>query len=297
MLLLRQGAANHGRRPEFEPPWIGRPHVTALTLDRLGQREIANLIDHLTGNKPLPKTIRQDIIERTDGIPLFVEEMTKAVLESKSKDEGQQTTAAWIVEPGVTVALIVQTDSFSVVKTWLSCCHCAHAWQDDNFAFARLIFRKAAVAAVFFVVPRLYVAPEIRTIDFTGFSYSSAGICEAIASRILWLSTNAVLYWTPRSRVNWSAEWPFAPFIKIAMAARMSRISPACGSQKSFVTQKLPRRACGPQRYTRGLALALLVSPVIYYVTPPVYQWPPTSAEPLILLVGGDGLEPPTFCV
>ena len=80
-------------RPEFEPPWIGRPHVTALTLNRLGQREIANLIDHLTGNKPLPKTIRQDIIERTDGIPLFVEEMTKAVLEAKSEDNALQTAA------------------------------------------------------------------------------------------------------------------------------------------------------------------------------------------------------------
>ena len=80
-------------RPEFEPPWIGRPHVTALTLNRLGQREIANLIDHLTGNKPLPKTIRQDIIERTDGIPLFVEEMTKAVLEAKSEDDALQTAA------------------------------------------------------------------------------------------------------------------------------------------------------------------------------------------------------------
>ena len=80
-------------RPEFEPPWIGRPHVTALTLNRLGEREIANLIDHLTGNKPLPKTIRQDIIERTDGIPLFVEEMTKAVLEAKSEDDALQTAA------------------------------------------------------------------------------------------------------------------------------------------------------------------------------------------------------------
>ena len=80
-------------RPEFEPPWIGRPHVTALTLNRLGGREIANLIDHLTGNKPLPKTIRQDIIERTDGIPLFVEEMTKAVLEAKSEDDALQTAA------------------------------------------------------------------------------------------------------------------------------------------------------------------------------------------------------------
>jgi class 3 adenylate cyclase len=65
-------------RPEFEPPWIGRPYVTALTLNRLGEREIAAMIDRVTGNKALPESIRQDIIERTDGVPLFVEEMTKA---------------------------------------------------------------------------------------------------------------------------------------------------------------------------------------------------------------------------
>ena len=69
-------------RPEFEPPWIGRPYVTALTLNRLGEREIAAMIDRVIGNKPLPANIRQDIIERTDGVPLFVEEMTKAVLGS-----------------------------------------------------------------------------------------------------------------------------------------------------------------------------------------------------------------------
>src|SRR5262249_29944135 len=68
-------------RPEFEPPWIGRPYVTALTLNRFGDREVAAMIDGIIGNKPLPETIRQDIVERTDGIPLFLEEMTKAVLE------------------------------------------------------------------------------------------------------------------------------------------------------------------------------------------------------------------------
>ena len=57
-------------RPEFEPPWIGRPYVTALNLNRLGEREIAAMIDRVTGNKSLPESIRQDIIERTDGIPL-----------------------------------------------------------------------------------------------------------------------------------------------------------------------------------------------------------------------------------
>ena len=76
-------------RPEFEPPWIGRPYVTALTLNRLGEREIAAMIDRVTGNKPLPASIRQDIIERTDGIPLFVEEMTKAVLEAESEGDAR----------------------------------------------------------------------------------------------------------------------------------------------------------------------------------------------------------------
>ena len=76
-------------RPEFEPPWIGRPHVTALTLNRLGEREIAAMIDRVIGNKPLPASIRQDIIERTDGIPLFVEEMTKAVLEAEGEERSR----------------------------------------------------------------------------------------------------------------------------------------------------------------------------------------------------------------
>ena len=59
-------------RPEFDAPWIGRPYVTALTLNRLAQRDIETMIDSVVGNKLLPASIRQDIIERTDGIPLFV---------------------------------------------------------------------------------------------------------------------------------------------------------------------------------------------------------------------------------
>jgi class 3 adenylate cyclase/predicted ATPase len=81
-------------RPEFEPPWIGRPHVTALTLNRFGEHEIIAMIDRVTGNKALPESVRQDIMERTDGVPLFVEEMTKAVLEAESEGEAQRTTAA-----------------------------------------------------------------------------------------------------------------------------------------------------------------------------------------------------------
>ena len=81
-------------RPEFAPPWIGRSHVTALTINRLAQRDIDAMIDRVVGNKQLPASIRQDIIERTDGIPLFVEEMTKAVLEAESEGDARQTAAA-----------------------------------------------------------------------------------------------------------------------------------------------------------------------------------------------------------
>jgi class 3 adenylate cyclase/tRNA A37 threonylcarbamoyladenosine biosynthesis protein TsaE len=81
-------------RPEFEPPWIGQPHVTTLTLNRLGQREIAVMIDRVTGNKPLLASIRQDIVERTDGIPLFIEEMTKAVLEAGDQKDAERAVAS-----------------------------------------------------------------------------------------------------------------------------------------------------------------------------------------------------------
>ena len=81
-------------RPEFEPAWIGRPNVTALSLSRLGEREVIAMIDRVMGNKALAGSIRQDIIERTDGIPLFVEEMTRAVLEAESEGESRKTAAA-----------------------------------------------------------------------------------------------------------------------------------------------------------------------------------------------------------
>jgi class 3 adenylate cyclase/predicted ATPase len=81
-------------RPEFQAPWIGRPFVTALTINRLAERDIDAMIDRVVGNKLLPAHIRQDIIERTDGIPLFVEEMTKAVLEAGSEDAARRTAAA-----------------------------------------------------------------------------------------------------------------------------------------------------------------------------------------------------------
>src|SRR5262249_52739824 len=81
-------------RPEFSPPWIGRSHVTALTLNRLTRRDIDSLIEGLLGDRALPAGIRQNIIERTDGVPLFVEEMTKAVLDADGASEVQPAATA-----------------------------------------------------------------------------------------------------------------------------------------------------------------------------------------------------------
>jgi predicted ATPase len=89
-------------RPEFDPPWVGPPHVTALTINPLVERDVGAIIDRLVGNKLIPASIRQDIIERTDGIPLFIEEMTKAVLEAEGERDASRTVAAF---PSPTLAV------------------------------------------------------------------------------------------------------------------------------------------------------------------------------------------------
>jgi class 3 adenylate cyclase/predicted ATPase len=81
-------------RPEFNAPWVGQSHETSLTLNRLGEREATAIIAGLVGNQALPADVMAEIVERTDGIPLFVEEMTKAVLEAESEGAARRTVAA-----------------------------------------------------------------------------------------------------------------------------------------------------------------------------------------------------------
>jgi tetratricopeptide (TPR) repeat protein len=73
-------------RPEFQPPWTGQPHVTLLTLGRLDRRDTAAMVANVAGNATLPPAIVAEITDRTDGVPLFVEELTKAVLESGTQE-------------------------------------------------------------------------------------------------------------------------------------------------------------------------------------------------------------------
>jgi predicted ATPase len=77
-------------RPEFNPPWIGQPHVTVLALGRLNRRDTVSLISAVADNRGLAPEIVEEITERTDGVPLFIEELTKAVVETGA-DAGERS--------------------------------------------------------------------------------------------------------------------------------------------------------------------------------------------------------------
>jgi tetratricopeptide (TPR) repeat protein len=69
-------------RPDLSPPWIGFPHVTLLTINRLAEAQTRSLVERVTGGKALPSVVLEQILTRTEGVPLFTEELTKTVLES-----------------------------------------------------------------------------------------------------------------------------------------------------------------------------------------------------------------------
>jgi len=69
-------------RPEFVPPWIGQQQVTLLMLNRLSPGDVETIVERIAGKEALPTDVLQEIVERTTGVPLFVEELTKAILEA-----------------------------------------------------------------------------------------------------------------------------------------------------------------------------------------------------------------------
>jgi hypothetical protein len=69
-------------RPEFQSPWGLRTHLTPLALQRLSPLQVAGMVEQVTGGRRLPVEVQQQIVARTDGVPLFVEEVTKLVVES-----------------------------------------------------------------------------------------------------------------------------------------------------------------------------------------------------------------------
>jgi tetratricopeptide (TPR) repeat protein len=90
-------------RPEFQHGWGGQPHVTMLSLNRLGERDVTALVKELAGNAALRSEVVEEIVERTDGVPLFVEELTKAVLEGAEQDNRVAAVLSASPLPGLAV--------------------------------------------------------------------------------------------------------------------------------------------------------------------------------------------------
>jgi len=86
-------------RPEFQHSWSGQPHVTVVALNRLGGRDGAVLVEGVAGNADLARETVDEIVERADGVPLFVEELTKAVLESGDR------IAALVASPSLALSI------------------------------------------------------------------------------------------------------------------------------------------------------------------------------------------------
>ena len=90
-------------RPEFQPAWTGQSHVTTLVLNRLQRRDGEALVKQMLGNRALPDEIVKEIVERTDGVPLFVEELTKSVLETGLGAKDAHKTLALTPSPALAV--------------------------------------------------------------------------------------------------------------------------------------------------------------------------------------------------
>jgi tetratricopeptide (TPR) repeat protein len=106
-------------RPELNAPWIARDHVTTLALDRLTSREIRAMIGDVAGKLRLPASAQEEIVLRADGIPLFAEEMTKAVLETEGDGRSKMGDAATLtfgVPASLHASLMARLDRLGPAK-------------------------------------------------------------------------------------------------------------------------------------------------------------------------------------
>lgn len=109
-------------RPEFTPPWGDGSHLSRLTLSRLGRRQVEAMVGRITGGKVLPADVVQHIVTKTDGVPLFVEELTKMVVESgllREQDDRYELTGPLpplAIPDTLQASLMARLDRLAVVK-------------------------------------------------------------------------------------------------------------------------------------------------------------------------------------
>jgi predicted ATPase len=100
-------------RAEFIPPWRGRPHVSLISLNRLSRRQGIELIGRLCAGRTLPSDVTEQILARSDGIPLYLEELTKAVLE----DSGSRDLRSKVAIPATLHdSLVARLDRYPTAK-------------------------------------------------------------------------------------------------------------------------------------------------------------------------------------
>ena len=126
-LLVDQGPTAHilallTFRPDFSPPWTGRSHLTQVTVTRLPSRQAVEVIRQVAHGKALPSEVVEQIVAKTDGVPLFVEELTKMVLESGLLQEQEDRYALTGPLPPLAIpatlhdSLMARLDRLATVK-------------------------------------------------------------------------------------------------------------------------------------------------------------------------------------
>ena len=111
-------------RPDFTPPWTGRAHLTQVTLTRLPRRQAVEMTDQVAHGKALPAEVVEQVVAKTDGVPLFVEELTKMVLESGLLQEREERYELTGPLPPLAIpatlhdSLMARLDRLAAVKAW-----------------------------------------------------------------------------------------------------------------------------------------------------------------------------------
>jgi class 3 adenylate cyclase/predicted ATPase len=104
-------------RPGFSPPWADRPHVTYVTLSRLTRSHAVAIIESIAGQASLPQDVLQQILDRTDGVPLFVEELTKTVVEGGLlRFDGEAAALGQTIPSTLQASLLARLDRMSPVR-------------------------------------------------------------------------------------------------------------------------------------------------------------------------------------
>ena len=154
-------------RPEFMPQWLSEPHVTMLRLDRLGREQSHAIISEVIGDNALPREAEEQIINKADGIPLFVEELTKSVLESQLvQDVGDRHIAAGPLPPLAVPASLL------------------------NFLTARLdrLGPAKEIAQIGAVIGREFSRPLLAAAASESANWLQAALAQLIASGVIFVS-------------------------------------------------------------------------------------------------------------